>query len=467
MNPDNSDDSDRYEIVAELGRGGRGVVLLARHVALDRLVAIKRVAGAFAIDPDARSRLRREAQALGRLDHPNIVHVYDFVSSGDEGLIVMEYVQGESLDRLMAQDLVPTAAATSILADVAAALTHAHERGVVHRDVKPSNVIVASDGQAKLTDFGLARLLASSSALRTRPGTVMGTPEYMAPEQILGEDTDARTDAYAFAAMAYALLTRRPVFDRSDRRALLDAHLLETPVPPADVVAGFPSAASDAIIAGLAKTAAQRPLVADIADAIASVAPNAWPVITPTRVARPPEPAPMLTEGGAPLDQIIVAHHEAVDGGETASLTVPAFVPPRSPRRRGRTIAVYSGVIAIAAIAGGALFASRWHDTPLSVRDVRVTVSPSAGACPRATFTFSASIVGNGGSGGVRVRWVRPDGERTAIQTLRVAGDRTPAHADLRFTVKGETATEVVAKLEVLSPEPASASSPPARYSCH
>jgi Serine/threonine protein kinase len=227
MNPDNSDDSDRYEIVAELGRGGLGVVLLARHVALDRLVAIKRVAGAFAIDPDARARLRREAQALGRLDHPNIVHVYDFVSSGDEGLIIMEYVQGESLDRLMAQDLVPTAAATSILVDVAAALTHAHERGVVHRDVKPSNVIVAPDGQAKLTDFGLARLLTSSSALRTRPGTVMGTPEYMAPEQILGEETDERTDAYAFAAMAYALLTRRPVFDRSDRRALLDAHLLE------------------------------------------------------------------------------------------------------------------------------------------------------------------------------------------------------------------------------------------------
>jgi serine/threonine protein kinase len=316
--------------------------------------------------------------------------VYDFVSSRDEGLIVMEYVQGESLDRLMAQDLVPTAAATSILADVAAALTHAHERGVVHRDVKPSNVIVAPDGQAKLTDFGLARLLASSSALRTRPGTVMGTPEYMAPEQILGEDTDERTDAYAFAAMAYALLTRRPVFDRSDRRPMLDAH-------PCSKRRYHPRTRSPDF---------RRPRRTPSSQGSRKGLHSArWSPTSPTRSrASPqtrvpssrqpesrhrPEPAPMRTEGGAPLDQIIVAHHEAVDGGETASLTVPVFVPPRSP-----------------------------------------------------------------------------DGERTAIQTLRVAGGRTPAHADLRFTVKGETATEVVAKLEVLSPEPVSASSPPARYFC-
>jgi hypothetical protein len=208
-------------------------------------------------------------------------------------------------------------------------------------------------------------------------------------------------------------------------------------------------------------------LIADIAAAIASVTPHAWPVIAPTRVETAPEPAPMRTEGGAPPLEIIIAHHEAIDGGETASLTVPVFVPPPSPRRRSRAIAIWSGVVAIVAIACVALLASRRHGTPASIRDVRITVSPSGGACPRATFTFSASIVGNGGSGGVRVRWVRPDGERTPVQALRVAGSRTPTHAELQFTVKGETATEVVAKLEILSPEPVSASSPPAHYSCH
>jgi serine/threonine protein kinase len=464
MTTDDAELAAGYEVLGELGRGGLGVVLLARQIALDRLVAIKRVTGVFAVGPDARARLRHEAQILGRLHHPNIVQVFDFLSDEDDALIVMEYVEGESLDRLMALGLPDAGDAVAVLGDVAAALTHAHERGIVHRDVKPSNVMVANDGRTKLGDFGLARLVASS-ALRTRPGTVMGTPAYMAPEQILGEETDAGTDAYAFAAMAYALLTGRSMFERADRRALLDAHLLEAPQPPTDIVAGFPRGASDAIVAGLAKQPASRPTVGEIATAIANIPAGAWPDIERDAFEATPDVQPLRTEGNAGPGEIIVARHEPVDAGRRGSIDVPVFVPSRATRRSRRTIGIVAVVTLAAILVIAVVLASRHKNTALAIREVHVAVSPRAGACPRATFIFDATIVGNGTSGDARVQWTRPDGERTVVQIVHVAA-RTPARAQLRFVVDGSTAADVTAELRVLTPTVASATSPPAHYAC-
>ncbi|HTK15366.1 MAG TPA: serine/threonine-protein kinase [Acidimicrobiia bacterium] len=463
MTPDDAELAAGYEVVGELGRGGSGVVLLARQIALDRLVAVKRVTGAFAIDPDAGARLRREAQILGRLHHPNIVQVFGFVSDEYDALIVMEYVEGASLDRLMARGLPVIGDAVAVLADVAAALTHAHGRGIVHRDVKPSNVMVANDGRAKLGDFGLARMLVASSALRTRPGAVMGTPAYMAPEQILGEETDARTDAYAFAAMAFVLLTGRPVFEHAERRALLDAHLLEAPVPPADVVTGFPRGASDAIVAGLAKTPATRPTAEEIARAIDGAPSDAWPGFarSPGRPAADDEP--LRTHGNDAPGTIIVPRAAPVDAGNAGPIEVPVFVPPGAPRRRWKTPGIVAA-IALATILVIAV-ASKHEHPALAIRDVSVAVSPRGGACPRATFTFDATIVGNGAGGDARVRWIRPDGARTVVQIVHVAA-RMPAHAHLRFVVDGSTATDVSAELRVLTPTAASATSPRAHYAC-
>lgn len=470
MTTDESSTEGRYEIVAELGRGGLGVVMLARHVALDRLVAIKRVAGAFAIDPDARLRLQREAQTLGRLQHPNIVRLYDFVKSGDDGLIVMEYVDGASLDLLLVRDVLPPDDAATVLADLAAALTHAHAHGIVHRDVKPSNIIRAKSGRAHLSDFGLAKMRASSSMLRTRLGTVMGTPGYMAPEQILGEETNAHTDAYAFAAVAYTLLVGRPVFDVADRRSLLDAHLLAAPLPPVDAMDGFPPSASAAIVAGLAKDGAQRASVADIAQAIAAVPQGAWPAVVRTVGDESREPTPSRTEGqtgvdgGAGQNEFIVVTHDSGADSDHGSLHPPVYIPPRA-RSRSRWFDV-AVVVAGAMLVLGIVVASRGDRASLVVHSVAVTVSPMSAACPRAVYLFSASIITNGRSGDARFRWIRPDHVSTPSQTLHVSKGTEQVHAELRFTVTGAISTDVIATLELLSPTPMSARAFPARFVC-
>jgi predicted Ser/Thr protein kinase len=456
----------RYEIIAELGRGGAGIVYLAHHRGLDRFVAIKRVTGAFALTADAHERLRQEAQVLGRLDHPNIVRVYDYARTGHDALIVMEYVDGDSLDALVARGELTAEAAVVVLADVATALAHAHAQGVVHRDVKPSNVLVTKEGRAKLADFGLARLL-RASAHETPAETLIGTPAYMAPEQILGEDADARTDAYAFAAVAYELLTGREVFAHDDRRALLDAHLLAQPVSPTALVEGFPVPASDAIMRGLAKRPDDRPPVAALARVLVEIPSDAWPRVAAPR--RPPaaRPAMARTEGNIAPDDVVVVRHDSSGHIVGEHIDVPVYVPPPTIRPKGRGVRSIIAMIMVVAIAAalGVVLISRRHGAGLVVRAIRVDVTPNTGGCPRAVYTFTASIVGNGDAGSVRFRWIRPDGERTAIQSVRVPGSE-PARADLRFTVAGTTPTAVVASLELLSPMKEVVRSPRAKYTC-
>ena len=194
-----------------------------------------------------------------RLDHRAIVRLYDVIGSGTAVLIVMEYVPGSSLDRLRVPTDVDGPAALRILADVADALEHAHPRGVVHRDVKPANVLVTESGHAKLSDFGLARLVADDATFRTHAGTVMGTAAYMAPEQILGDrEVTEAVDAYAFAVLAYELLTGSSPFKATGPRALLDAHLHGVPRPAREIVTGFPEPAARVLLAGLEKDPSRR-----------------------------------------------------------------------------------------------------------------------------------------------------------------------------------------------------------------
>jgi hypothetical protein len=428
-------------------------VYLARHAGLDRFVAIKRVNGAFALVADAHDRLRAEAQMLGRLDHANIVRVYDFARAGDDALIVMEYVEGESLAEVLARGEPQLDAALVVLADVAAALTHAHAHDVVHRDVKPSNVLVTKDGHAKLADFGLA----------SQTG-VVGTPGYMAPEQILGDASDARTDAYAYAAVAYEVLTDHPVFALDDRRALLDAHLLTQPAAPTEIVAGFPRAASDAIMRGLEKSPDDRLSVTEIARAIARTAQHEWPVIARTRRVAAEHIPVVPTEGNIDADDIVVVRHEEDSGGADDVLDVPVYEPRPAARSRARALAIGLAALAVIAIAL-IVIASRHDEGALGVRDVRVDVTPSTGRCPHALYTYTASIVGNGHAGRAHFRWRRPDGTRTDAQSVRVP-ENGPAHAELRFVIDGATATAVDASFELLSPTKQVVAAPPASFSC-
>jgi serine/threonine-protein kinase len=204
----------QYRIVRLLGRGGMGAVYLARDLALDREVAIK-VLKADSSAREVQEQLRREARTAARLSHPNVVPLHAFGELEGMPYFVMGYVRGESLAaRLRRDGRLPEEDARRILADLADALQHAHRQGVVHRDVKPDNVLLDDDsGRALLTDFGVARALGGSETL-TAAGKVVGTPSYMSPEQAAGRaDIDGRSDIYSLGVMAYAMLSGRLPFE--------------------------------------------------------------------------------------------------------------------------------------------------------------------------------------------------------------------------------------------------------------
>jgi serine/threonine protein kinase len=216
------------EIETPLGRGGMGAVYLGRQVSLDREVAVKVLARELADDPMFLERLEREARVMARLRHPNIVTVHDFQRTDDGAAIVMEFVAGGSLREKMRShpNGLPVAEALSILRQIAAGLEAAHEAGIIHRDMKPENVLIDDDGTARVTDFGIALPLNEKATRLTLTGTTIGTVDYMAPEQFRSDEADARLDVYALGVMAYELLT-----GRTPRGSFDPPHLLRSAIP--------------------------------------------------------------------------------------------------------------------------------------------------------------------------------------------------------------------------------------------
>jgi len=199
---------DSIELLEEVGRGGMGTVYRARHRRLDRIVAVKFLPPEAAASPDFERRLEREARALARLDHPNVVAVHDLGREGEASYIVMEYVDGRPLSELLP---LPRDRALDVALQVAAALACAHRAGIVHRDVKPENVLVDAGGRVKVADFGIARLLAPGDEWRvTSADGVLGTPRYMAPEALSGAPPDPRMDVYSLGVLVQETITGRP-----------------------------------------------------------------------------------------------------------------------------------------------------------------------------------------------------------------------------------------------------------------
>mgnify|MGYP001190414687 FL=1 len=232
---------DRYELGEPLGRGGMAEVLEGRDLRLGRRVAVKILRPDLAKDPAFQSRFRREAQSAASLNHPNIVAVYDTGEDilGDESAsvvvpyIVMEYVDGQTLRQLLASGrrLLPERA-LEITAGVLAALDYSHRHGIVHRDIKPANVMLTRTGDVKVMDFGIARALADASATMTAASAVMGTAQYLSPEQARGEVVDARSDLYSTGCLLYELLTGRPPFTGDSPVSVAYQHVSENPLPP-------------------------------------------------------------------------------------------------------------------------------------------------------------------------------------------------------------------------------------------
>jgi tetratricopeptide (TPR) repeat protein/predicted Ser/Thr protein kinase len=230
-----------YEILTELGRGGMGVVYLARQTALDRFVAIKMVLGGGCAGEARRRRFRLEAQAVARLHHPNIVQIYDVDEQDEHPYFTIEFVDGGSLaDRIAAGPLPPREAA-GLIEVLARAIHCAHERGIVHRDLKPGNVLLARDGTPKITDFGLAKLVDGQDG-HTRTGSVLGTPSYMAPEQALGQNRaiGPPADIYALGSILYETVTGRPPFVGATSVDVIVRLANDDPEPPSRVRPGVP-----------------------------------------------------------------------------------------------------------------------------------------------------------------------------------------------------------------------------------
>ncbi len=255
--------SGRYEIVRHIARGGMAEVYLARDLMLDRQVALKVLFPELSTDRNFVERFRREAQAAANLSHPNIVSIYDWGEEEGTYFIVMEYIEGRTLGRIIrGEGPLLADRAAEIGADVANALAFAHRSGVVHRDVKPGNVLISPTGQVKVTDFGIARAANSDQDL-TQTGAVMGTATYFSPEQAQGNRVDGRSDVYSLGVVLYEMGVGRPPFSGDNPMAIAYKHVREEPVSPRTINADVPEAYEAIVLQAMAKNPNDRYSSAD------------------------------------------------------------------------------------------------------------------------------------------------------------------------------------------------------------
>jgi serine/threonine protein kinase/tetratricopeptide (TPR) repeat protein len=255
-----------YRVIKKIGEGGMGVVYLAEHTLLGRRVAIKTLLVSGAENQHFRSRFLREAQAVSKLSHPNIANIYDYGETVDgQPYIVMELVEGTTLDNLMREEVVNISRAIAIVKQVAEALSEAHRSGIVHRDIKPSNIAVDERGVVKVLDFGLAKHVAAPSAIdaesthaaaihtQTREGVIVGTPMYLSPEQALGLDVDARSDLFSLGSVLYECIAGRPPFAGKSAIDICAKVIRDDPPPPSEFNGNIPSELDRITLKALAK----------------------------------------------------------------------------------------------------------------------------------------------------------------------------------------------------------------------
>jgi len=319
----------RYELLAELGKGAMGVVYRANDPLLDRQVAIKTVS--MSLDPqemaEYEGRFYQEAKAAGSLNHPNIVTVYDVGKSGNLAYMAMEFLQGEELRSLMATGQpLPITRAVDIAAQVAEGLAYAHLNGVVHRDVKPANIMLSVTGRCKITDFGIARM--RSAEVKTQTGIVLGSPRYMSPEQVAGKRAEPRSDIFSLGVILYEMLTGKPPFTGEDVTSVMFQIMNLVPPPPSSLNARVPEVLDFIVAKAIAKVLDDRYAGADeLAKDLREVAKQIDTTVHMLTATRPPVPPRLDPDAAQALIRSIPDTRRA-DAAELSTLgatPVPAL----------------------------------------------------------------------------------------------------------------------------------------------
>jgi serine/threonine-protein kinase len=333
--------SNRYEIKRGIARGGMAQVYLARDQLLDRSVAIKVLFPEFARDPSFVERFRREAQAAANLSHPNIVAIYDWGQERGTYFIVMEFIEGRSLrDLIHAEGPLPAAQAAEIGAEIAEALAFAHRSGVVHRDIKPGNVLMTESGRVKVTDFGIARATQGDTGeALTQTGAVMGTATYFSPEQAQGLPVDGRSDVYSLGVVLYEMLSGEPPFSGDTPVAVAYKHVREEPPMLSEVVPTVPHDLERIVLSAMSKDLDTRYQSADdLRDDLVRFGRG-----------KAPSAAPVTAEVAEFPTGDAVAQTQAVL--PTAAYAEEDYAPRRNPRKIvGAVVASILGVLLVAMV---------------------------------------------------------------------------------------------------------------------
>lgn len=420
-----------YEILGKAGEGGMGVVYRARDQRLGREVALKFLSAELLGSREARLRFQREARTISALNHPNIATLFSFEESPDGAFLAFEYLPGGTLSerlprRQRPSDPIPLPQALQWSVQIAEALAHAHRRGIVHRDIKPGNVLFDEEDRPKLSDFGLAKAESGDPGV-TRSGMAVGTAAYMAPEQVVGAGGDFRSDIFSFGVLLYELFTGRRPFSNEDPRGVFYGLLHETPEAPAALQPGLPPALSEWILACLARDPAQRPATMDqVAGALRQVLAEAEQVptdATRTFVAEVPPRSASIRDSAGPPDS-------------AGSVSAPA-------RPRRRTWMQAAALVLLLALAGIPIRAWLWDALPWNAlpdeRKVAVLLveNLNGGAeqeafCAGLTDSLTAMITQM--SQGDRRLWVVPASEVRAGNVRSIRDARSLFAVNLALT---------------------------------
>jgi eukaryotic-like serine/threonine-protein kinase len=389
-----------YEILDELGQGGMGRVFKVRNVISDRIEAMKVLLPDLVGRQDLASRFLREIKVLAALNHPHIATLRTALTAENQLVMIMEFVEGQSLAQRVRQGAISVPEAVSYICQVLDALSYAHAQGVVHRDIKPANMMVTSESQVKLTDFGIAR--SRNDQTLTAAGTTTGSLSYMSPEQVNGEPTDARSDLYSVGISLYEMVTGQRPFQADSDFAIMVAHLNEAPRPPIELQPALGSELNEIILTSIAKNPQLRfQSAAEFRDALRRLYPESVSTsagqassmgagtAAETMVVKPsPTATPTFVTGGATKAATSVT--AAPTRGGTAPAASPAAVPPLPPipaaQPRSGHPALYvvlGGVLTIGAlVAAGLYIRNAQADPRRSTEAASVPAAPSAAAPP-------------------------------------------------------------------------------------